>query len=118
MARNNPGNRDRAITLLKSPLSAFVQSTSEIFIALRVAREQSGLELMNGFNPQQSTCPQCGIQRTVRAGGSGISVCMNCRAQWTAGPAIEREHTYPFTPAELNRLEIYRRAIAAGFYND
>jgi hypothetical protein len=84
---------------------------------------------MNGFIPQQSTCPRCGIQRTVRMGFSDISLCLNCRARWgalrdlldpptPAPPGLEHAPAYPFTPSELDRLEIYRRAIAAGFYRD
>ncbi|HEY1292374.1 MAG TPA: hypothetical protein VGJ60_04705 [Chloroflexota bacterium] len=82
---------------------------------------------MNGLTPQQSTCPHCGIQRTVRMGFSGVSICMNCRNRWggpgsnTSNPAPEpvehREDPYPFTPAERERLEIYRRAVEAGFYS-
>jgi len=81
---------------------------------------------MNGLIPQQSTCPHCGIRRTVRVGYSGVSLCMNCRGRWGANsdsttpppaPVEEREDAYPFTPAELERLEVYRRAVASGFYN-
>jgi hypothetical protein len=63
---------------------------------------------------------------------------MNCRTRWGASagagaippedsvpePALEEEEeeeekeTYPFTPSEVARLEIYRRAIAAGYYTD
>ncbi len=82
---------------------------------------------MNGLNPQPSSCPNCGIQRTVRIGYSGISVCMNCRARWGSSSATtpsaststpEVEPAYGFTQAELKRLAIYRRAVAAGFYAD
>jgi hypothetical protein len=82
---------------------------------------------MNGLNPQQSICPNCGIQRTVRMGYSGIAICMNCRARWRwasdgrtppTATQDESEPAYGFTQAELERLEIYRRAVAAGFYAD
>jgi hypothetical protein len=81
---------------------------------------------MNGFIPQQATCPHCGILRTVRVGYSGISLCMNCRGRWgssavSPNPPIDSDtecQPYPFTPAELARLEIYRRAVAAGFYSE
>jgi hypothetical protein len=80
------------------------------------------LASLNGYTPQQSTCPRCGIQRTVRLGFSGISLCMNCRTRWGSSSAAtdfhEPRETYPFTPTELARLEIYRRAIAAGYYTD
>jgi hypothetical protein len=80
---------------------------------------------MHGFIPQPSTCPRCGIPRTVRVGFSGISFCMNCRTQWGSSsstsqppniPGAEGESAYSFTSTELARLEIYRRAVAAGFY--
>jgi hypothetical protein len=82
---------------------------------------------MNGFIPQYSSCPHCGIKRTVRLGFSSISLCMNCRTQWqpnvssvspATNPMLERQQPYPFSSAELARLEIYRRAVAAGFYAD
>lgn len=82
---------------------------------------------MNGYTPQQANCPRCGIQRTVRLGYSGISLCMNCRTRWgsstdttcLATEAVpDPQEAYPFSPAELERLEIYRRAVAAGFYTD
>jgi ribosomal protein L37AE/L43A len=84
-------------------------------------------KLMHGLNPQQSTCPNCGIERTVRVGASGISICMNCRARWRSAAASitpttdavdESEPAYGFTQAEMERLKIYRRAVAAGFYAD
>lgn len=82
---------------------------------------------MNGFIIQHSTCPACHIQRTVRRGFSGTSICMNCGEQWDATSSISTPRAYEttpdatledFTPAEIRRLEIYRRAIAAGFYTD
>lgn len=82
---------------------------------------------MNGFVPQQCTCPRCGIPRTVRVGYSDVSLCMNCRSRWGAGAgagAIPRSTAaagddagYRFTRAELERLEMYRRAVAAGLYS-
>jgi ribosomal protein L37AE/L43A len=75
---------------------------------------------MNGFVPQQSACPACGISRTVRVGYSGVSLCMNCHTRWSASATSPRrndEDGYRFTRAELERLEIYRRAVAAGLYS-
>jgi ribosomal protein L37AE/L43A len=76
---------------------------------------------MNGLILQQSSCPRCGILRTVRVGTSGLTFCMNCRHRWAHGSIdsarkLDREDRYAFTPAELQRLEVYRRAIAVGFY--
>ena len=98
--------------------------TDGIFIGPPGTQEHAA-HVMNGLTPQQSTCPHCGIQRTVRMGFSGVSICMNCRSRWGASsntnlpadPREESEPAYPFTPAELERLAVYRRAVAAGFYS-
>ena len=75
---------------------------------------------MYGFILQQSACPRCSILRTVRIGHTGMSLCMNCHTRWGAGSSPEvilcYEDRYAFTQAELDRLEIYRRAVAAGLY--
>ena len=79
---------------------------------------------MNGLIPQHSTCPHCGILRTVRVGLTDLSLCMNCRTRWRSSSISARprlsavEHGHPFSPEEVSRLEIYRRAVAAGFYTD
>ena len=77
---------------------------------------------MNGLILQQSTCPRCGILRTVRVGTSGLTFCMNCRHRWPTGskqprPAPDLRNDYQFTQKERDRLEIYRRTVAVGFYN-
>ena len=79
-------------------------------------------------------CPRCGNRRTVRWSERRF-VCFQCRHHW------ERQHlpaaahaptpsqptaTAPrppdapagFSPPELERLLIYRDAVAAGFYTD
>jgi hypothetical protein len=105
----------------------FFRRGSTVFIGVVVAREHTGS--MYGFIPQQSNCPHCGIKRTLRMGFSGTSICMNCRARWGTNsstssepasnqPAVETQQTFPFSPAELARLRVYRRAVAAGFYTD
>jgi hypothetical protein len=82
---------------------------------------------MYGLTPQQATCPHCGIARTVRIGFSGISLCMNCHTRWgpnsstihpPTDPELDAQQAYPFDAAELARLEVCRRAVAAGFYTD
>jgi hypothetical protein len=56
-------------------------------------------------------------------------VCFQCRYNWlahqasaAAGPAraavIEDKQAYRFTPEELARLRIYRRAVQARFFSD
>jgi hypothetical protein len=70
-------------------------------------------------------CPRCGIRRSVRFGRLG-SYCFNCKFRWhgsdSATPITRPRHVrvaeYPFGPAELTRLEIYRAAVQAGFYNE
>jgi hypothetical protein len=83
---------------------------------------------MNGYIIQHATCPACHIQRTVRRGFSATSICMNCGQQWDAttarigapGPRQMPPETVleGFVPAEISRLEVYRRAVVAGFYSD
>jgi hypothetical protein len=54
---------------------------------------------------------------------------MNCRSRWSAGAGTstsasanaisqsDADAGYRFTRAELERLEMYRRAVAAGLYS-
>jgi hypothetical protein len=73
----------------------------------------------------EQRCPRCAIQHTVRFGHLG-SYCFNCRFRWHASGCTTRVQSpmhfhvmeYPFGPAELTRLENYRAAVKAGFYND
>jgi len=81
---------------------------------------------MNGGTIQESDCPRCGIRRTVRLPGSPWSLCFNCKLQWNSSIAATTGESqpgpvstpYPFSPAELKRLTVYRRAVLAGFYSD
>jgi hypothetical protein len=73
---------------------------------------------MNGFTIQQSTCRACGNKRTVRLGFARTTLCLNCRKHESAWSAEKPSVAYAFTPSELLRLSIYRRAAAAGFYSD
>ena len=74
---------------------------------------------------QALPCPRCATPRTVRMGHWG-SVCFNCRHQWgSQEPSQRRTATQPevanvriFGSAALQRLEIYRAAVLAGFYSD
>jgi ribosomal protein L37AE/L43A len=62
---------------------------------------------------QHQPCPRCHIRRTVRL--HGLNHCFNCQYQWA-----QRVYTpsFPFTQRELERLNIYRRAVRAGIYSD
>ena len=76
---------------------------------------------MLSFTISDQRCPHCAHRRTVRIGGSQLPFCFNCRQR--CDPAArprptETADTLPFTPAELARLRIYRRAVQAGFYRD
>jgi hypothetical protein len=75
----------------------------------------------------EQRCPRCAIRRTARLGASR-SLCFNCGLKW-GRPASATEAaalrvapaqtlSYPFSPAELVRLERYRAAIQAGVYTD
>jgi hypothetical protein len=72
---------------------------------------------------QERACPRCGIRRTVRLGFSQISVCFNCRWQWgepssLPGLQVAGSIVDTISPAEIKRLEIYRLAAGAGFYDE
>ena len=74
-----------------------------------------------GFIINESRCPRCKIKRTVRLPRPNSNYCFNCRYLWKAdGSSVEVEESvsYSFEPAELARLEIYRAAVRAGFYNE
>jgi hypothetical protein len=76
----------------------------------------------------EKRCPRCGIRRTMLLGSYG-SFCYNCRLQWgcetpTTDAGANRSRSlmvapaYPFSTAELVRLQRYRRAIRQGVFND
>jgi ribosomal protein L37AE/L43A len=74
---------------------------------------------MNGANIQEQPCPRCANPKTVRV--AGVSFCFNCHLQWSGShetPQPDAEPAYEFTASELARLEIYRNAVRAGFYNE
>ena len=76
---------------------------------------------MNGKTIQQVHCPRCAIRRTVRIGRSNLSFCFNCRMQWRPGygaPTSARATAPAIDPVLQARLENYRAAVQAGFYND
>jgi hypothetical protein len=78
---------------------------------------------MHTFTVQEQRCPRCAIRRTVRVGSDDRSFCFNCRYRWDprAPGSIEPVRIRAeaiFTPAELARLRVYRRAVQAGFYSD
>jgi hypothetical protein len=74
---------------------------------------------------QETRCPRCAIRRTVRLGTWGL-FCFNCRMRIEPEcPAAPPRRLgclwvpdYPFSPAELLRLEYFRAAVQAGFYSD
>lgn len=76
---------------------------------------------------QERPCPRCGVHRSFRL-WLGRSMCANCKLQWatqiSAGTARAPVHfeatpvTTPFTSRELERLRVYRAAIAYGLYTD
>jgi hypothetical protein len=70
-----------------------------------------------GYLIQERACPRCAIRRTVRLGQGG-SLCFNCHFQWTPEPVALGPSGWVFERAERARLEIYRAAVRAGFYND
>jgi hypothetical protein len=75
---------------------------------------------------QERDCPRCGIRRTVRQPWSVWSFCFNCKLQWSSSIAATARESeacpvstaYPFSPTELTRLTVYRRAVRAGFFSD
>ena len=81
---------------------------------------------MNGGKIQERDCPRCGIRRTVRLPGSVWSLCFNCKLQWNSRIMITNRESkpvpvltaYPFSPVELKRLVVYRRAVRAAFFCD
>jgi len=74
----------------------------------------SGLTML-----QQRACPSCGRLQSLNM-GSGGHFCLNCRYRWRESAALEptASTTTSFTKPELERLTIYRRAVAAGFFTD
>ncbi|MBV9356974.1 MAG: hypothetical protein JO023_15795 [Chloroflexi bacterium] len=77
---------------------------------------------MHTFTVQEHRCPRCAIRRTVRVGSDERSFCFNCRYRWdprTPGriEPVPLGAEAIFTPAELARLRVYRRAVQAGFYS-
>jgi hypothetical protein len=66
---------------------------------------------------QQRACPSCGRIQSLNMGAGG-HFCLNCRQQWRETAAPEPDTSTSFTDAELERLAIYRRAVAAGFFTD
>ncbi len=71
---------------------------------------------------QQLACPSCGRLLTLNMGSSG-NFCLKCRYRWRMPDAAPTDDAVGpvdsvFTHAELRRLAIYRRAVAAGFFTD
>jgi hypothetical protein len=71
---------------------------------------------------QQLACPSCGRPLTLNMGSSG-NFCLKCRYHWRLPHVAPADETAPpgdsvLTDAELQRLVIYRRAVAAGFFTD
>ncbi len=62
-------------------------------------------------------CPRCGGPRTV-SWDNGIHFCANCHFRWRPATDPADAAAAQFTTAELERLETYRRAGDAGFFND
>jgi hypothetical protein len=60
----------------------------------------------------QQRCSECGRVATLRMGAAQYR-CAHCRYPPFVDLALEH-----FTADERSRLEIYRRAVAAGFYSD
>ena len=75
---------------------------------------------MHGFVIEHERCPRCSNLRTARFGTAAY--CFNCRLQWSSNSILdatnEAQARYPFTPAELVRLQVYRAAVRVGFYTD
>jgi hypothetical protein len=79
---------------------------------------------------QSRPCPSCRFPTTARM-ADGVAVCFNCRATWdpndpegslkapgAPAAAAPEPPPYVFTPAQLERLRVYRAAVRAGFYNE
>jgi len=76
--------------------------------------------------PEPIVCLRCAFPRTVRLGPR--RVCFQCRFSWFAQAAAAvapvravlagKVDRYLFSPQELARLRIYRRAVQARFYSD
>ncbi|MBV9171411.1 MAG: hypothetical protein JOZ81_15140 [Chloroflexi bacterium] len=64
-------------------------------------------------------CPGCGNRRTLKW-ARGRYHCFNCKHQWDQRERQPKlvDITTLFSPAELERLCVYRRAVQAGFYSD
>ncbi len=60
----------------------------------------------------QQRCLECG-RATVLRFGPTVYRCSHCRYRPFLDAALAN-----FSAAELDRLEAYRRAVAAGFYHD
>jgi hypothetical protein len=67
---------------------------------------------------EQMPCPNCGQRRGLKM-TSGVYFCMGCRQKWAGlEPAVGEESFTNFTCEQWTRLEVYRRAAAAGFYSE
>ena len=60
----------------------------------------------------QHRCSECGRVATLRM-GPAVYRCSHCRYPPFVDLALEH-----FTSEQRDRLEIYRRAVAAGFYSE
>ena len=60
----------------------------------------------------QQRCPHCGRPALLRL-GAAVYRCSHCRYRPFLDLALA-----DFTAEQLGRLEVYRRAVAAGFYRD
>jgi ribosomal protein L37AE/L43A len=71
---------------------------------------------------QQGRCPSCGRAQTVYV-GAVVNLCLKCRFHWSLPDALSPELAAnatltDFSQAELQRLDVFRRAVAAGYYSD
>jgi hypothetical protein len=69
---------------------------------------------------EEIACPHCGHSRSVRLNEKHY-ICWYCRFRWRVSdgtPVSMTTYPFPFTHAEMTRLELYRAAIAAGCYTD
>jgi ribosomal protein L37AE/L43A len=71
---------------------------------------------------QRWPCPQCGNRRTLQWAKARYH-CFNCKHQWHGHRHVQQRRVEidlnaVFTPAEMARLEVYRRAVRSGFYSD
>jgi hypothetical protein len=77
------------------------------------------------INIVEQSCPHCGAARTIRVASAALSYCLICHRDWTTAEpdqdrALEPEPVlaYPFTEAEVVRLQNYRAAVRAGLYSE